>query len=154
MFNRLLIAFDNSPHADRALGEAVELARAGNATLTILAVAPEVYDMTLGYVAPPADFKGVRDQIEDGFQTMLGAAAEGVPGDVPVTTLLRRGDPASAILDEVDSGKYDLIVMGSRGRGELRSLLLGSVSHRVLQSSPVPVLVVHASTDSRALSAA
>ena len=144
MFNRLLIAFDNSSHADRALDAAVELAQATNAKITVLVVAPEVYDMVLGYAAPLADFGDVRGQIDERIRTMLDAAVERVPEDVSVTKVLKRGDAAREILEESDSGNYDLIVMGSRGRGDFRSLLLGSVSHRVLQSSRVPVLVVHA----------
>jgi nucleotide-binding universal stress UspA family protein len=54
------------------------------------------------------------------------------------------GPPADAILRVTDVRQCDLIVMGSRGYGALASLLLGSVSHRVLAHAHVPVLIVRA----------
>lgn len=52
------------------------------------------------------------------------------------------GDPGAEVIDLARRGKYDLIVMGSHGRGALKSLFLGSVVMKVLANSRVPVLVV------------
>ena len=52
------------------------------------------------------------------------------------------GDPGAEIIDVAKRGKYDLIVMGSHGRGVLKSLFLGSVVVKVLANSTVPVLVI------------
>ena len=53
------------------------------------------------------------------------------------------GRPAARIVDHAVQGKYDLILMGSRGKKGLKRFLLGSVAEEVLRHSPVPVLVAH-----------
>jgi nucleotide-binding universal stress UspA family protein len=50
----------------------------------------------------------------------------------------------SALIEQIRGAGHDLIAMGSRGRGAIRAALLGSVSHYVLNHSPVPVLIVQA----------
>ena len=142
MFNRLLVAFDDSPHGWRALAEAIELAQSGHGRLTVIAVMPDSSPWLGSAAALPMDVGGLDAPPEAEFQAMLDRALRTVPADVPVVGHLTRGAAAAAIVAEARTGEHDAIVIGSRGRGELRSLLLGSVSHAVLRGSPIPVVVV------------
>lgn len=140
MFRRILVAFDPSANAQRALEEAVDLAEATHARLTVMTVAPDPIDWVVdgGFGAPIS-----RIDEERAFERVLDRAIDAIPGHQPVESILARGAAGPAIVREARVGGHDLIVMGSRGRGELTSLLLGSVSRHVLHASPVPVLVVH-----------
>jgi len=140
VFRRILVAFDRSPHAQRALEEAVDLAEATKARMTVITVAPDPMDWVIGgsYGAPIS-----RVDTQRAFEQVLDTAIQTIPDHQPVESILARGAAGPAIVREARVGGYDLIVMGSRGRGELTSLLLGSVSRHVLHASSVPVLVVH-----------
>ena len=75
------------------------------------------------------------------------AALERVPQGVSVTSVIKTEPAKPALLKQIAEGEHDLVVMGSRGRGAVRSALLGSVSHHVLHHSHVPVLIVHGDQD-------
>lgn len=144
MFHRILVATDGSEHARRALSEAIDLAKCSNARLTVMSVAPRPSTLMVGGpVVPPLDFGALEEAIETEHQTLLDAAIDEVPQEISVEKLLAHGSPAKAILEQARRGRHDLIVLGSRGHGDMGSMLLGSVSHRVLHDSRVPVLVIH-----------
>jgi nucleotide-binding universal stress UspA family protein len=140
MFRSILVAVDGSRDAGWALDEAIVLARSGGARLTLIAVAaPPRWRLAGTYFVP---FPTAADLEREAEQIVERAEAR-VPEGVPVSTVVRRGPAAKAILERVDAGEHDLVVMGSRGHGAACSLLLGSVSRDVQAHSPVPVLVVH-----------
>jgi nucleotide-binding universal stress UspA family protein len=100
-----------------------------------------------GAYAGGIDFDELTQEAEREYATMLENAIAKIPQDLPVTKVLVHGRAAERILEQVRSGGHDLVVMGSRGRGQVRSLLLGSVSHEVLNASPAAVLIIHAKPD-------
>jgi nucleotide-binding universal stress UspA family protein len=84
------------------------------------------------------------EELEREATKVVERAEARVPDDVGVSTVVRSGPAAKAILQRAEAGEHDLIVMGSRGLGVAGSLLLGSVSRAVLAHSRVPVLVAQA----------
>ncbi|MFI5287216.1 MAG: universal stress protein [Candidatus Dormibacteria bacterium] len=146
MFTKILVAYDQSTHARAALGQAVDIARTENATLTILAA----YSAYLAW--PGVGLGGLSQSIYDDVkaaaraagQAALDDAMERIPKGMNAATRLVDAPAPEAILNECHEGGYDLIAMGSRGHGDIGSLFLGSVSHRVLHSSRIPVLIVTA----------
>jgi nucleotide-binding universal stress UspA family protein len=93
MFRRLLVAFDGSSHAHRALAEARDLAQATAGRLTVMTVVPEPSTWTLssGYGAA-VNLDELTAEIEREYQTMLDGALDTVPDDLPVKRS-SRADP-------------------------------------------------------------
>lgn len=149
MFHRILVAIDGSSHGARALATAIELAEQNRARLTIITSVPDPSTWLLagGAYGGAIDQAALLGETEREYRNLLQRAVESVPEDVSVTSRLLHGRPSDRILEELREGGHDLLVMGSRGRGNVRSLLLGSVSHHVLNSAPSAVLVVHEELD-------
>jgi nucleotide-binding universal stress UspA family protein len=153
MFHHILVAVDGSPDAAEALGQAIDLADCEHARLTIFSAVS----------TPPAvSYAGVSGSVlaelnrdaEVEAEATVRAAVELVPESVSVTTVLSHAPVRTGLLHQIETAEHDLLVMGSRGRGALRSALLGSVSHYALHHSPIPVLIVHAEPAPRLESAA
>jgi nucleotide-binding universal stress UspA family protein len=128
VFRNILVAVDGTPHSDLALDQAIDLAESERTRLTLLTA-----------VVPPPSEAAKAEAV-----ATLKRARDRVPADLPVTTVLTADPVRKAVCKRIKEGDHDLVVMGSRGRGAIRSALLGSVSHYVLHHSRVPVLIVHA----------
>lgn len=143
MFHNILISYDGSPHAERALQEAIDLAELSHARLTILTALTK--NPTWAYTGPGLSVAAtLAADLEREATELLSSAVERVPDDLPVTSILSHDPIMKALMAELESGRHDLLVMGSRGFGPVRGTLLGSVSQHVLHHSPLPVLIVHA----------
>jgi nucleotide-binding universal stress UspA family protein len=145
MFRNILVAVDGSPDADVALTQAIDLAEAQHSRVTLMTGVASLPAFTYagGTAAVPEAIRGAEAAAED----VIRRACDQVPDDLPVTKIVTHEPIRAALIAEIRDGNHDLVVMGSRGRGAVRSALLGSVSHYVLHHSPVPVLIVHAARD-------
>jgi nucleotide-binding universal stress UspA family protein len=145
MFRNILVSVDGSDHSDRALDEAIDIARADQARLTILTAINQPPVWAASAMAAGACAVTAAD-LEKEAVDIMRRAVQRVPKDIPVTTIISRKPVRQALTARLKASDYDLLVMGSRGRGALTSSLLGSVSHYALNHCPIPVLIVHADT--------
>ena len=124
------------------MSEAIDLAESEHSRLTLMAgvVPVPIAAFAATTAALPEAIRSAQAEAE----SVIRRARDRVPDDIPVTTIVTEEPIRCALIEQVKTGHHDLLVMGSRGRGAVRSALLGSVSHYVLHHSPVPVLIVHA----------
>ncbi len=147
MIRTILVPTDGSPEADKAVSLAGQLARQHGAKVVLLHALP---DLSQEHV--PADYSKLADAEHKDLGDMLTAVGHEILrtaearlralGLEDVTTTLPRGPAAQAILDHARQHSADLIVMGSRGLGNIGGLMLGSVSHKVNHLAPCSCLTV------------
>ena len=140
MFRSILLAIDGSPHANEALEYARDLALRNGAQVIVV----HAFDQVPGHLGEPLESRVMARRFSSGYQVANDAARELRDAGLDVVVEVLEGPPADAILRVADVRECDLIVMGSRGHGTVTSLLLGSVSHRVLAHTKAPVLIVKA----------
>ena len=138
MFENILLAVDGSDHSLKAAKLAGDLARLSGGKLRVLTA----YEKVPSYLGEPNLSQAIAKRTEKAETVLNGATAE--IGDIPggCETDMLSGDPAEAILRAVDTFDIDLIIMGTRGQGDIKSLLRGSQSHKVVSAAPCPVMLV------------
>ena len=140
MFKNILVPTDASESAQRALMIALELAKEFGSQIVLLHVVytPEAmgYTLSSGVSVP-------QEEISIFGRAALTAALVGI--DTCAVSIVKKqapGHPSVVILEEIESGQMDLVVMGNRGYGAIAGSLLGSVSQRVLSKAKCPVMIV------------
>ncbi|HUV04053.1 MAG TPA: universal stress protein [Armatimonadota bacterium] len=131
---RVLIATDGSECSYEAAREFIKLTHAMRHEVTALHVVPR---LTVGRDTAYLQIQEERDALA-ALNTVKSIFSEVA---IPVATEIRQGTPADAILEIARDGNYDLIVIGHRGRGGFRELLLGSVSKAIVQKATCSVLI-------------
>jgi nucleotide-binding universal stress UspA family protein len=147
MFGRVLVAFDGSAPARRAVQVAVEIAGRFHSVLTIAHVRPS------GVAGADPLLESLVPLSEEG--KAFGAVVEEVrakalaQGAAVVESVLLQGDVVETLLDWLDRHHQDLTIVGSRGLTRGRRLLLGSVSSGLVNQAPCPILVVRGAREHR-----
>ena len=136
MFHNILVAIDGSADAEQALTEAIDLAESENARLTLITAASQV--PSTAYVATGVPVAQLVQDAQVEAEAILRRARERVPDGISVRWVLSEQPIREALIRQIATGHYDLVVTGSRGRGAVRSALLGSVSQYVAAPQPHP----------------
>ena len=137
MIKRILVPVDGSLGSDRAVAQAINIASSCDAKIFFLYVA-NINQLAINAYLSDAILAAVKKA----GQVILDRAENMMPSDIEHETYSETGSPAVTILDFEKRLDIDLIVMGSRGLGLIKGVLLGSVSQYVIEQSTCPVLVV------------
>lgn len=146
MFKHILMPTDGSAHSERAIERGIELAKLCGAKITGIHVMQDLAMMVGPEGLLPTDLDEGMEQREreraTGFLGFVERAAKAA--GVPCDTIIAKGRPYDAIVDAANERGCDLIVMTSRSRKGLASLIMGSEANRVLHRSSIPVLTFRA----------
>ena len=136
MYDRLLVAVDHSEVSSRVLAAAKDLASLSKGKVWVLHVREREFGR-LG-LTPTEPDEEVQQAVREGVDALIQAGID-AQGEVREAVF---GQAAREIVNDAKKHDAGIIIMGSRGRSELTSLVLGSTAHKVIHLTDRPVLVV------------
>jgi nucleotide-binding universal stress UspA family protein len=138
MYDRILVAVDHSEMSDRAVLAARDLAVLSNGEVWVLHLREREMGPKTGVLVPNEPTEEANAEVSASVEILTQAGVK-AHGKVRNTIF---GYAAREIVSYAKQVDADVIVMGSRGRGDMAGLLLGSTAHKVIHLSDRPVLVV------------
>lgn len=144
MYKKILVAIDGSEQAAKAALHGAELAVKLGAELILLHVVP----ILPSYASISPDQLGIvhqditKEYYKQGREILNQARTELANYDINISSEISVGHPADEICKMAENCGCDLLIMGSRGLGQIKSYLMGSVSNRVCRLVACPVLIM------------
>ena len=141
-FRNILVAFDSSSFANKAFKNALEIAEPHSSKITIATVVTGIYQPSLGFSMKYS--KEILDKHTKLLKKIFtGLQAQARKKGLSITLkILYDPSVSKAILNYVNSRKFDLVVIGSHGRTGASRTILGSVANDVTHKAKCPVMVV------------
>jgi nucleotide-binding universal stress UspA family protein len=139
MFKKILLAYDGSAGANKALEAALELAQIHQGRIWALAVEENLpHD-----IASVGEFQESKEQANAKFRKLLDAAhTRAEKAGIELKALLRAGHPSKTIIDVAQEGEFDVILVGHSGLSGVWATFLGTTAEKVSRHAPCNVLIV------------
>ena len=139
MFRKILLAYDGSEGANRALAVGIDLAKIHGAELWALAVEEKL-----------PRFSGTIDEVQEEKQfaneqygkLLEAAKVKAKEAGIELKTLMRAGHPAQTVVAVAKEGKFDLVLVGHSGLSGVWAAFLGTTAEKVSRHAPCSVLIV------------
>lgn len=140
MFSKVLVPVDGSDNSLRSLDPALLLSEKLGAKVTAIHV---MEDIPVLHIQSEKLLRKLIEDFKKDRQLILSKCSEiAAEKGLLLNTKLLQGNAGSTILDFCENGKFDVIVMGSRGMGKFKELVLGSVSSKVVHHASCPVMII------------
>ena len=133
----ILVPMDGSKNSFKALTKAVFLAKKCSSSITVLYVLHTAFDNPNLIYVPQT-----QNELKKVEKFLDTAKNQVTKNSVKFKKKIVFGHEAKEVIDFAQKGKFDLIVIGARGHGTIKQMLLGSVSNTVVHSSKIPALVI------------
>ena len=140
----ILVPTDFSEHSDKALQQAIDIAKQFKSKIYLLHVIGIIIQCTVDYCLPPQTVDQVENESVSSAKKMITEQLAKFPDSKSIEIIadIRKGTPYEEILRDQQDKKIDLIVIASHGKTGLLSHLIGSVAEKVVRNVKCPVLLV------------
>ncbi|MFZ0317212.1 MAG: universal stress protein [Nitrososphaeraceae archaeon] len=140
MFTKILVPVDGSDNSYKALEAALVLSEKLGSNISVVNVMEQV---PITHIESEKLLSELLEAYKKENQEILSKCSDiARQKGTTIKTVLLQGNPAPVILDYSKKENFDLVIMGSRGMGKFKELILGSVSSKIVHHSPCAIMII------------